>query len=304
MYNFSEKEWGLVLSGGGGKGSYQAGVFKALEQYGLGDYITMVSGSSVGSLNMVIFDNANAILAEEIWKNISPEQFLQVEEALLDFREGIMSREGLLNILDRHIDFDKLRNSQRKLYVAVTEYGKYGEGEGQVKYLQLNYRSDKEIKDILLASSALPIIYSPIEINGKLYRDGGIKDNLPIMPLYMEGIRNFIVVAMSPETQINYEKYPDANFLFIKPHKSIGDFITGTLDFTASGARLRMELGYLDGVREIEYFDRDDEDSKMKYTMSVNNDYLNLSYKTKQTKLEGAIKTEMNKINDLINKYM
>lgn len=303
MFNFSEKEWGLVLSGGGGKGAYQAGVFKALEQYGLGDYITMISGASVGSLNMVLYDSANATLAEKIWSEISPEQFLKIDANLLDLREGIVSREGLINILDRYIDLDKIRNSERRLYVSVTEYDQYGQGEGIVKYFSLNYHSDDEIKNILLASSALPIIYSPVEIEGKMYRDGGIKDNLPIMPLYIEGIRNFIVVAMSPNTTINYEKYPDANFLFIKPHKSIGDFFDGTLDFSSTGAKLRMELGYLDGVRELEYYDRNDEDSKQLYALSVDRDYLNMQYKTKQVKLEKSINIGMDKINNLINKY-
>lgn len=303
MFDFSEKEWGLVLSGGGGKGAYQAGVFKALEQYGIGDYITMISGASVGSLNMVLYDSANAVLAEKIWSEISPEQFLKIDANLLDLREGIVSREGLINILDRHIDLDKIRDSQRRLYVSVTEYDQYGQGEGIVRYFSLNYHSDNEIKDILLASSALPIIYPPVEIEGKMYRDGGIKDNLPIMPLYIEGIRNFIVVAMSPNTTINYEKYPDANFLFIKPHKSIGDFFDGTLDFSSTGAKLRMELGYLDGVRELEYYDRNDDDSKQLYALSVDRDYLNMQYKTKQVMLEKSINIGMDKINNLINKY-
>ena len=303
MFDFSEKEWGLVLSGGGWKGAYQAGVFKALEQYGIGDYITMISGASVGSLNMVLYDSANAVLAEKIWSEISPEQFLKIDANLLDLREGIVSREGLINILDRHIDLDKIRDSQRRLYVSVTEYDQYGQGEGIVRYFSLNYHSDNEIKDILLASSALPIIYPPVEIEGKMYRDGGIKDNLPIMPLYIEGIRNFIVVAMSPNTTINYEKYPDANFLFIKPHKSIGDFFDGTLDFSSTGAKLRMELGYLDGVRELEYYDRNDDDSKQLYALSVDRDYLNMQYKTKQVMLEKSINIGMDKINNLINKY-
>lgn len=303
MYNFSDKEWGLVLSGGGGKGAYQAGVFKALEQYGLGDYITAIAGASVGALNMVLFDNANYILAEKIWGDISPNQFLTLDDNILELKEGIVSREGLLNIIDEYINLEELRNSQRKLYVSLTEYGKYGEGEGIVRYFTLNYRSDKEIKDYLLATSALPIIYAPVEIDGKLYRDGGIKDNLPIYPLYKDGIRNFIVIGLSPNTKIFYEEYPDANFIFIKPHKSIGDFFDGTLDFSSRGARLRMELGYLDAVRELEYFGRDDEESKRLYTNSVNNDYLNMQYKAKQTALEGSINVAMNKINSLIDKY-
>lgn len=54
MKDFSKDEWGLVLAGGGGKGAYQAGAFKALWEYGIQDYITAVSGASVGALNAVL----------------------------------------------------------------------------------------------------------------------------------------------------------------------------------------------------------------------------------------------------------
>ena len=57
MKDFSKDEWGLVLAGGGGKGAYQAGAFKALWEYGIQDYITAVSGASVGALNAVLFAN-------------------------------------------------------------------------------------------------------------------------------------------------------------------------------------------------------------------------------------------------------
>ena len=205
MFNFSDKEWGLVLAGGGGKGAYQAGVFKALEEIGISDYVTAVSGASVGALNLVLFAAGDAALARKIWGDISPEQFLDIEPGMIDMEEGFVSRDGLLKIIDDYVNLDIVRNCDRRLYVSTTEYDEFGEGDGKVKYFSLNYRSGNEIKDILLASSALPIIYSPVKIEGKMYRDGGIKDNMPIRPLYIEGIRNFIVVGLSQESKINYD---------------------------------------------------------------------------------------------------
>ncbi|PKN80690.1 MAG: hypothetical protein CVU48_01165 [Candidatus Cloacimonetes bacterium HGW-Cloacimonetes-1] len=46
---------GLVLSGGGAKGAYQLGVWKALEENGLAKHVVAVSGSSVGALNAIMF---------------------------------------------------------------------------------------------------------------------------------------------------------------------------------------------------------------------------------------------------------
>lgn len=302
MYNFSEKEWGLVLSGGGGKGSYQAGVFRALAEKGVLDYITAISGASVGALNLLMYATGEVEKAQEIWKNISPEQFFTVNTSINGLDDGFLSRKGIEDIIDRHVDLNLICNNEKSLYVSTTEYSE-NESE-KVKYFSLNYRPKNQIRDIILASAAMPFIYSAIEIEGKMYRDGGLMDNLPIRPLYIEGIRNFIVVGLTTHTKIDYEQYPDCNFLFIKPRKSIGEFWDGTLDFTARGAKTRIEIGYLDAIREMEFFGRDDISSRKEYEMAATNDYLKIEYMSRQNDLEDSINSEMNKINSLINKYL
>lgn len=299
MFDFSQNEWGLVLSGGGGKGAYQAGVFRALMEKGIQDYITAVSGASVGALNLVMFASGQINLAQDIWRNITPDQFLSLNEKDDD---GVLSRKGIEDIISKNIDLNIIRENEKRLYVSVTERMDYD--DGIARYFSLNYRPYEEIKKILLASSAMPIIYSPVEIDGKLYVDGGVKDNLPIKPLYIEGIRNFIVVGLSTETKINFEKYPDAKFLLIKPRKSIGDFWDGTLDFTSKGAKIRMEIGYIDAIRELEFYGRSDNDSRREYENAVNQDYLKIDYMCRHTNLEERIDCELNKINSLINKYL
>ena len=49
------KKIGLAFSGGGGKGPYQIGVWRAMQELGLADSINAVSGTSVGALNAVLF---------------------------------------------------------------------------------------------------------------------------------------------------------------------------------------------------------------------------------------------------------
>ena len=62
---------GLVLSGGGGKGSYQIGVWKALNELGITPHIHAVAGTSVGALNAVLFKQGDIELAEHIWTHLS-----------------------------------------------------------------------------------------------------------------------------------------------------------------------------------------------------------------------------------------
>ena len=83
------------------------------------------------------------------------------------------------------------------------------------------------------------------------YYDGGLKDNVPIKPLYDLGIRNFIVVHLDPKSQIDYMKYPDINLIEINPLKDLGGKL-GTLDFSKKGAVWRLEQGYMDAKKILE----------------------------------------------------
>lgn len=303
MKDFSTEEWGLVLNGGGGKGAYQIGVFKALFEHKICDYITAVSGTSSGALNSALFVHGDIDVAIKAWESISTESFWQISP---DFSEGILTRDGLINIFDEYIDFDKIRMSDRTVYATVTDFGPNDETKGTVKYIRLNYRPIDEIRDILLASSAIPIIYAPVRIDGNICRDGGLEDNMPISPLYIEGIRHFIVVGLSEETEIPYEKYPDAEFILIRPEESIGDFITGTLDFSKSGAKTRMELGYIDAIRRLEFAEEDmsSEIVRFRYQEAVRRDYNKVFVENRKNNLEDMINSDMGKLNDIINKYM
>ena len=58
-----DEKWGLVLAGGGGKGSYEIGVMRAIREKLPNINICAISGSSVGSLNMVLYAQNNQNMA-------------------------------------------------------------------------------------------------------------------------------------------------------------------------------------------------------------------------------------------------
>ena len=252
------EEWqgepvGLVLNGGGGKGAYQIGAFRAIREAGLDKLVTAVAGTSVGALNMCLFNYDDGTVGEDIWTHIAPEYIIVPDVRLIDGREGIVNREGLTCIMDNYLDFDKISNNPLKLYATVTEFDGEEEGVSKAVYMQLNGRTTEDIKNILLASSALPVIYEPVVMNGITYKDGGLRDNLPVKPLYDSGIRKFIVIMLS-ENEPDMTRFPGAEFLIIRPYKDLGNTITGTLDFTSEGAKERMKLGYMDASRTIKYY--------------------------------------------------
>ena len=72
----ANRDIGLVLDGGGGKGAYQIGVWKALRETGLDQRIAVISGASVGGLNAALMVQGDPEKAEQIWfrelRNLKP----------------------------------------------------------------------------------------------------------------------------------------------------------------------------------------------------------------------------------------
>lgn len=300
------KGFGLVLAGGGGKGAYQIGAFKALSECTLINNILGAAGTSVGALNMCILAQNNIDIGEKIWKKLSPEKVLTPDLNMLDLKEGVFSREGLIDIMDNYIDISKISKCSKSLFTTVSRFDSYGEGTPTPEYLRLNNMEEDKIKKVLLASSALPILYEPVNIEGGIYRDGGITDNLPIKPLYNLGIKHFIVVCLSNLKKVPVNDYPDAEFIIIKPTRDLGDLLTGTLDFSCDNAILRMQLGYYDTVRVLknysyEFSKTKDYEYKLEQLSEI--DYPNIVSQVKIERTSKMIEKSMKKFNDYINKF-
>lgn len=70
----SSNRYGLILAGGGGKGSYQIGALKVLKQLGYTpSRFHTIAGTSVGALNAVLYAQEDLDLAEKVWLSISQE---------------------------------------------------------------------------------------------------------------------------------------------------------------------------------------------------------------------------------------
>ena len=61
----------LVLSGGGSKGSYQIGVYKALKKMHI--KIDIITGTSIGAINGALFTEKKYALAKRMWENVTSE---------------------------------------------------------------------------------------------------------------------------------------------------------------------------------------------------------------------------------------
>lgn len=253
---------GLVLSGGGGKGAFEIGAWKALKRLGIDKKIQVISGNSIGSLNAVMFMVGELDLALKMWRNLSQKEALPLSAIQLlglykQYKKGItnileedtiVDSSGYQEIIGSYVDFEKVRNSKIKGYISA-----YNMDDDIVDYFTVNDKSDEEIERLIKASSALPGLFDPIKINDKFYRDGCIKDNVPIDPLYKEGCNEIIIIYLGEDERVDLSKYPGVKFYEISPRVNLGGMLDGNLDFSGSGANKRILQGYLDTMA---YFDK------------------------------------------------
>ncbi|HOB08958.1 MAG TPA: patatin-like phospholipase family protein [Limnochordia bacterium] len=263
---------GLALAGGGGKGAYQIGVLKALCQLGFTpDRFAAVAGSSVGALNLALFVQNDLEKAEQVWLSITSDQIFSIDvdavlaallrsaplTAVVKSRvsrrllalasHGVFSRAGLMRLMAEHLNPELIkRHASGALFAACVQIPSL-----KAKYLRLDGVNVRKITDILLASSAIPLFFKPVKIDGQYYIDGGVLDNLPIRPLYELGCELIFAVHLSRRAVVNHSRFPGARILEIVPQEDLGSMCDGTLDFTTMGIRRRIELGYRDGMRIV-----------------------------------------------------
>ena len=290
--NIDKEKYALVLSGGGGKGGYEIGVWKALKEFDILP-IGAVSGTSVGALNAALFAAGNYDIAEEIWSYISNDKILTPQEfsekdvtnaitKLLYFlsftnvekmnseiknfiknRGGLFSREGLIEIIKTSGILENLNENSIPCYATCYNTS------GKTSSFILNNENKDKIMKILLASSAIPGVFPPEEIDGIFYVDGGLPyagDNTPVNPLYKLGFRKFIVVHLSKnineqksplkKLQKNKKyyssKYKDARFIHVFPQEDLGNFVDGTLNFSPEYAKESIDCGYKDMKKQLQ----------------------------------------------------
>lgn len=259
---------GLVLSGGGARGAYQIGVWKALKELKIDKHIKVISGTSIGALNSILFMNGNIELAEEVWNTINSNEILPINEIDLKIRKtlldvgmknikfikkhmpkiisgGNISREGLNKIIDK-LDLSFINNSKIRCYITCTDIESL-----KAKYFLINDYNIDEIKNILLATSAIPIIYDKQKVEDGEYLDGGIVDNVPIKAIYEENCDIIIIVHLSKISEIDKREFKKADIIEIIPSIIEDGAINGVLEFDSKIAKERMAIGYEDTLNLI-----------------------------------------------------
>jgi len=173
---------GLVLSGGGTRGFAHLGVIAALLEKDIKPDV--ISGVSAG-----------AIVGAFIAAGKSPEEILAIFKKGSFFKytklhipiDGLLKLDGLKEVLENEIPIANIEELEIPFFVGISNLN-----EGTIEF-----RNSGPIAISVLASSSIPILFSPVEMDGKLFVDGGLMENIPISPL-KNSCEQIIVSNISP----------------------------------------------------------------------------------------------------------
>ena len=264
------KKLGIALAGGGARGAYQIGAWRALKESGVFDQIQAFSGASVGSLNAVLFAMGDYDLAYKTWMSLDKKSLFNIEKHVLKriakeklnfLNRGLYSTRKLEKLLSETIDFDTIKD--KEIYVATTHLGNqdstffdlirtnykhFFKSEQQVVYKNLNDSENEDKIKTLLASCAIPVAFRPIKVQEETYYDGGLLDNTPYQPLIDAGCDVIIVIDLFTFSPMRIKKVEDVKVYTCYPKRSL----RGILDFNHKYIERRFELGYHDMQKLLE----------------------------------------------------
>ena len=240
----------IVLSGGGSKGSYQIGVWRALRKLHI--KYDIVTGTSVGALNGALMVQNKFHKAIKLWSKINM-QLLFGDEATNStkikdvlnmyrinfFKNGGMDVKILEDVIDKYIDKDTFYNSKIDFgLVAVNLSGKKA-----VQMKKKDIPKDK-LSDYLMASASCYPAFQKKDIDGNKFIDGGIFDNMPINLAIDLGADSIIAVDLcAPGVKARPKKHVDT--ITIKPNNKLTNF----LNFYEEGSIRNIKFGYNDTMK-------------------------------------------------------
>lgn len=188
----------FVFSGGGPLGALQVGALRALFEHGIGPDLAV--GTSAGALNatFVAFDPSldAARRLESIWLDlhdgdIFPSSRFKATWARMFSRgDRIFDNSGIKRLVESRLGDARFEDAQIPLAVVATELETGAE----------EVFTSGELLKPLLASTAMPAVFPPVEIDGRRFIDGGVSDQVPITPAIALGAKTIYVLNAAANT--------------------------------------------------------------------------------------------------------
>jgi len=246
------KKVGLILSGGGARGAAHIGVLKAFEENGFSP--THISGTSIGAVVGALY--ANGVHWSEILHFLKTTSLFHTKRFAFN-KPGFLDTEKFYDDLKVYFPKDNFDSLAKPLFVTATN----------VLTGNLKIFSKGQLIKPVIASASFPGIFTPTEINGSYYIDGGILNNFPVEPLkkhcdkiigvYINSLKRINIKDLNHSYNVvdralkiraatdSLRKFPECDII-ISPEE-LGDFAV----FGMSNIDAIFEMGYCTALKVI-----------------------------------------------------
>jgi NTE family protein len=252
----------LILSGGGARGAFEVGVLRwlARERPDFFKRVRIITGSSVGAINAAYLashgmtPDAVESLAD-IWGNLKVSELISFgprhiigrmakwRKRLVDGEvpaQGWLRTEGYERLIVDVIDWDRLNHVVKKGHLDAVAIAATEVRSGRT-HIFVSHHEEVQTPiwpfdgsmigwqtpiapEHVLASASLPFLFSPVEIDGHWFCDGGLRQNTPLSPALRLGANHLLAVSLkktSPDEMPRDENFPGFGQLLGKLFNSL-----------------------------------------------------------------------------------
>jgi NTE family protein len=173
-----------VLSGGGAKGAYEAGVVLGFAARGVP--VRLAAGSSAGALTAAALADGRLDRLEALWRGATREQVYALRPGVffagllpgwltllaLDGAGSLLDPAPLRALITGAVDLDRIRASPVALRVVATD----------LERRAVRVFDNRTVTvDALVAASAVPGLFPPVSVGGAMLVDGGLVARAPVL---------------------------------------------------------------------------------------------------------------------------
>ncbi len=163
---------GIALSGGGVRGMAHIGALQALEEAGIEPQV--IAGASAGAMVGALY--ARGMKPREVLEFFKTNSNVFRWQHFSRAKPGLLDAELYREMFEDIFPEDDFSVLKKKLYISATD----------IENARCVLFSEGELIKPLLASAAFPPIFTPVEIQGHWYVDGGVMNNFPVEPLIQQ----------------------------------------------------------------------------------------------------------------------
>jgi NTE family protein len=204
----------FILGGGAALGAHQVGALRFLQEQGVQP--EAIVGSSIGVINACVYASGGLPRLEEAWKSFRSLPYVVAPSLTQNPLLGLsfFSMHRLTRALERFVDFPRVYESPLELAFIVLNLSR---GQGEV-YNKRQLADWQELRIIMRAGYALPLLFPPVRYKDEYFLDGGFAWNIPLEYAVELGATEIYILAPIPSQlpfQVRFRSFLDLAARFL-----------------------------------------------------------------------------------------